>query len=738
MSQALQSKRSGPRIELSDEAEVRMRLAEIGLSPRTGWYSAIVLYALAAMPAVVLSILEPAQFSRAVLWFGLLAFLFSGLSVVALKYFPDSASGSHVRLCTGLAIISIAYLSVDDARQGFVLLPLAIILAPAIYHGIRLSVIYTFIACTSVAISILYLNEPWAVGMAISTTAALAIAATSMVIAQMSTRHLATTHRDLAYSDALTGLANTRELHKVLADRLPQAIRADVPLALFAIDLDDFKLVNDTLGHSIGDTVLQQVARGIELAAEQDDLVARRGGDEFSLLVIDATSADLDRLRVRIHEQICMARHQVCPGLTQTGSVAYVLSEADDSVGSILERADIALHDVKLEFHLHDEPGAQLRQSVLDQRLESERASLERAADLTLLDRRGADRMSDEDWERSKLRSSSPHVARPIWSFAAGIQIAMAAVIVAVVAFGIEGSFDSSGMLLAAGVLAVVALTSVLGALFELRRGLIHVGFIAAAATTVFAIHAAGPAGAAMLDLLLIPALCAFHFFDARIATVYLLAAIGAYAYLAISGSFPFAVARVAMFTVMAISAAAMIGKVRSITARYIVENWEFSQRDGLTGAANVRALRSRLNDVTTRVSAGKTTLATIAIDLDEFKQVNDHFSHSVGDATVASVARAIRDNVREDDLVARRGGDEFFVLIEHLDDKSISDTAVRIAESISRSRKRISPGLVSTASVAWTRCDSGDNADDVMRKADLVLHDQKIVSRERRSAAAA
>lgn len=721
-----------------DDDDMQQRLAEIGLSPRTGWYTAIALYAIASAPAIVLSLLDPGAFSPAVLWFGILAFALSGLSVLGLRYAPDSRGASDIRLLVGLVIISLAYFSVDDARQGFVLLPLALILPPAIYHGIRPAALYTVVGCTVVAISIVNLNEPWAIGMAICTTAALAIAATSLVIAQMNTRHLAAAHSLLAYSDALTDLANTRMLHKTLEAQLPRAREAATPIALFAIDLDDFKIVNDTLGHSVGDAVLKRVARGLERMVGPRDMVARRGGDEFSILVSEPRDTDLDELANRIHERICIGRADVCPGLTPSGSVAWVLSRPEDSVGSILERADVALHDAKSEFHADDVPSAGPRSAVLDERLESERVAVEEAAATAAFNRRWDDEADDVPSRRSKLRSDTPEVARPIWFFAAGMQFAMAAVILAVVMFGDAEGFGTGGVLGAAAVLCIVAMTSLFGALLALRRELIHIGFTVTALATVYVIHAAGPAGAAFLDLLLIPALCAFHFFRPRIAVCYLTAAIAAYAYLAIAGSFPFGSARVAMFAVMSISAAAMIAKVRSVTAQYVVDNWEFSQRDGLTGAANVRALRSRLIDATDRVSAGKTTLATIAIDLDEFKKVNDVFSHSLGDETVASVARAIRDNVREDDLVARRGGDEFFVLIEHLDDEEIDDAASRIAESISRSRRRICPELVSTASVAWTRCEAGDSADDVIRKADGVLHDRKLAFRRGLTAAAA
>jgi diguanylate cyclase (GGDEF)-like protein/PAS domain S-box-containing protein len=91
----------------------------------------------------------------------------------------------------------------------------------------------------------------------------------------------------LAYHDRLTGLPNRTLLEEHLALGLARARRANTSVALLYMDLDDFKLVNDSLGHAAGDRVLVQVAERLRKALRASDLVARQGGDEFLLLVTD-------------------------------------------------------------------------------------------------------------------------------------------------------------------------------------------------------------------------------------------------------------------------------------------------------------------------------------------------------------------------------------------------------------------------------------------------------------------
>ncbi|RUR42420.1 bifunctional diguanylate cyclase/phosphodiesterase [Vreelandella populi] len=109
----------------------------------------------------------------------------------------------------------------------------------------------------------------------------------------------------LSHHDTLTGLANRRHLDHYLNDRLNQGLTGDRPLFLLALDLDRFKPINDTFGHTTGDLVLQEVANAISRCTRDTDLVARLGGDEFIVVATDCrTYEDAERLCQRLIEEI--------------------------------------------------------------------------------------------------------------------------------------------------------------------------------------------------------------------------------------------------------------------------------------------------------------------------------------------------------------------------------------------------------------------------------------------------
>jgi len=89
----------------------------------------------------------------------------------------------------------------------------------------------------------------------------------------------------LAYFDALTNLPNRQLFHDRLNQALSRAQRYEEKVSLMFIDLDDFKIINDTMGHDMGDLLLQSVARRLERCLRKSDTVARIGGDEFTCIL---------------------------------------------------------------------------------------------------------------------------------------------------------------------------------------------------------------------------------------------------------------------------------------------------------------------------------------------------------------------------------------------------------------------------------------------------------------------
>ncbi len=160
--------------------------------------------------------------------------------------------------------------------------------------------------------------------------------------------------RRMAYTDPLTGLANRLSFRELLDDRLLTLHASSGELALLFIDLDDFKRVNDTLGHEAGDEVLSQLAARLRLTLERFGAraadIARFGGDEFIVLYmaedIRSASARLaEALIEEIERPLLLAGKQVFLG----ASVGITLFPFDAyHAGQLLKNADIAMYQAKV------------------------------------------------------------------------------------------------------------------------------------------------------------------------------------------------------------------------------------------------------------------------------------------------------------------------------------------------------------------------------------------------------
>lgn len=153
--------------------------------------------------------------------------------------------------------------------------------------------------------------------------------------------------RRLALTDQLTGVYNRHYLTEIAVRRIGEAERHGIPLTMLALDIDHFKKVNDEHGHETGDVVLAETAAVIRNACRQGDVIARTGGEEFVLLLInmgaDAASGFAERLRQRIEEA-------QPAGIPVTVSIGMI-STSGEAVGatfeSLFKSADAALYEAK-------------------------------------------------------------------------------------------------------------------------------------------------------------------------------------------------------------------------------------------------------------------------------------------------------------------------------------------------------------------------------------------------------
>ena len=153
----------------------------------------------------------------------------------------------------------------------------------------------------------------------------------------------------LAYSDPLTGLYNRTYLMDSLVSALLIANRQKTSVGLLFLDLDNFKVINDTLGHKAGDELLCEVARRLESVSDSSDIIARWGGDEFVLMITDNVTEDrmmksaqkileIMRLPVKLNDQ-----HFTIP--TSIG-IAYSGEQVMDA-DKLIQQADIAMYWAK-------------------------------------------------------------------------------------------------------------------------------------------------------------------------------------------------------------------------------------------------------------------------------------------------------------------------------------------------------------------------------------------------------
>ena len=152
-----------------------------------------------------------------------------------------------------------------------------------------------------------------------------------------------------AYHDALTGLPNRRLFRDRLTVALAHARRLKHPLAVMFLDLDRFKVVNDTLGHSIGDEFLKAVAIRLQAALREEDSVARMGGDEFTVLLADLkTSNDAAKIAQKVLDTVAQPLRIDGTELFLTTSIGIALFPSDgDSAEALLANADHAMYRAK-------------------------------------------------------------------------------------------------------------------------------------------------------------------------------------------------------------------------------------------------------------------------------------------------------------------------------------------------------------------------------------------------------
>jgi diguanylate cyclase (GGDEF)-like protein len=155
----------------------------------------------------------------------------------------------------------------------------------------------------------------------------------------------------IASNDVLTGLANRRSFENSLLDAIADHARAQRSFAVLFIDMDNFKKINDSLGHNIGDDLLIEISRRLKSVMRVSDTVARLGGDEFIVLLRNMENVDtvvkvINKIQQALHEPLILGTRQ----MSVTGSIGVALAPENGlDPSTLMKNADMAMYRAKAQ-----------------------------------------------------------------------------------------------------------------------------------------------------------------------------------------------------------------------------------------------------------------------------------------------------------------------------------------------------------------------------------------------------
>ena len=184
-----------------------------------------------------------------------------------------------------------------------------------------------------------------AAGVAIISLMVLAIGTAAALVDNRVSRHLA----HLARHDSLTDLPNRRYFRELAAQTLERAARTGTSFAVFAIDLDDFKPVNDVYGHAAGDSLIRSAGQRTAALLEEGDILARLGGDEFALITVArARSETAARLAILVQAALGTPTRFGDVELQTNASIGIAIyPDHGDDIDTLLRHADTAMYRAK-------------------------------------------------------------------------------------------------------------------------------------------------------------------------------------------------------------------------------------------------------------------------------------------------------------------------------------------------------------------------------------------------------
>ncbi|MBJ7458453.1 MAG: GGDEF domain-containing protein [Thermoleophilaceae bacterium] len=698
----------------------------IGLPAEAGWFVSAALYWIGGLAVVLIDQIAADDLISPVIGvLGTIALAAAPLLLLGARFAPDAPWGAPLRILMPLVLAVVGGFVVGGAIGVLVLILLFPVLAVAYMHKPIISIPYCTAALVAMnAMLLTHQGSNSQIAREIILTGIAAALVTGLVVSQSRLRRAAAANHSRSITDPLTGLANLRGLRARLRQELQRSARDQSEIVMFAIDLDDFKEVNDRFSYALGDTVLKAVANALAEEVDPGDLLARRGGDEFAILTVATPGRHMARFGDRIAASIERTRRAVCPGVNPRASVTRVAHEPGESPEMFLRRVDQGLHDAKIDAHpersgSNPETVADHPQVGLDEHNSRALAGARRAHQGRM--RRGGHARGDADVVD--------------WRMAAAAALVPAALISIVVLAGLLPDAKTLSTLLCVIGLITVGVGALVTARKQLDHGWLHLFVASTLALVLVCVWLSGDARYYLAELCVLCAPLAVMVFGWRPAIPYVLVSSGAYAWFVIASGQRFAVMQAALLIGVLLVLNVLLQRGDRLADEFSAAAEAMSVVDPLTGAANIRGFETRVEQEIARCEVTGDEVCLAMIDLVRFKSVNDRYSHSMGDALLIETARAIESVAREDELVVRRGGDEFVVVCAPSLRPDMDSLATRISEAILGARIRLTPDIIAGATVVIVFREEHEEARQFMQRADEALREAK--QRERVTAAA-
>ncbi|MEN0012564.1 MAG: GGDEF domain-containing protein [Solirubrobacteraceae bacterium] len=561
-------------------------------------------------------------------------------------------------------------------------------------------------------------------------------------------RRLEVESRDRAMTDPLTGALNRMALELRLTELAEEGTQLPIRVGVLMADLDHFKAVNDELGHSAGDAVLEETVRRMRSELGPLTPLYRAGGEEFVALVAGADTDQMEQIGERLRSVV---RDAPIEGRPITVSIGVACSTLDHlTVKDLLARADAALYDAKrtgrdrVAVALTPEPvetpasatvpaaaGAEATTLTVvapDPAGQPEPAVHRESLVATAVSFGHDDRnwLVRGDFEREHIRMAARAMAGTHHGALGMIGLALAA------------SIPWLGWhLMLPAILPVVGYHVVERRIRRIRRPELALG------AAWFAVQLGIFCGALIVEtgepymlVLFVPMMISVTavfpsrgILVASVITLTLIVLGGLLSRPDLLGPQP----ALLLPPMLVVAGFALMS---SVAGRSAIEFKTQAVVDPLTGLLTRAALQSRLDELAKQSSLGAVDVSVIAFDVDAFKAVNDTYGHAAGDAVLQAVGEATRAHLRALEWGFRLGGDEFLIVIP-----ASEAQAMALATTLRAALATIDvagAGITGSFGVAATLPGSTFDFDDLSRRADAALYEAKRSGRNRVAAAPA